>query len=98
MKRFYVFCVIFLSLSSWIHIASAQNVSFSDTNLAAQVRTELGIAVGDPIPETSVAGMLSLTASGLSISDLTGLEFATRLTGLDLSDNNKPCNFRSCRK
>ena len=88
MKHFYVLWVIFLSLSSWVHIASAQNVNFPDANLAAKVRTELGLSVNVDIPETRVAGMTILDARALMISDITGLEYATNLISLELSSNS----------
>ncbi len=62
-------------------------VSFTDTALAAAVRRALGIASEASILTNALASLMSLTASGDDISDLTGLEYATGLTDLVLSNN-----------
>ncbi len=62
-------------------------VTFTDTALAASVRRVLGIASEASILTNALASLMSLTASGDDISDLTGLEYATGLTGLVLSNN-----------
>ncbi len=62
-------------------------VAFTDTALVSAVRSALGIASGASILSNTLASLTSLTASADSISDLTGLEYATGLTSLDLSDN-----------
>ena len=62
-------------------------VVFRDTNLEAAVKSALRIAVLDPILEDTLLTLESLTATGEAIVDLTGLEEATGLTDLDLSDN-----------
>ncbi len=62
-------------------------VAFTDTALASAVRSALGIASGASILSNTLASLTSLTASADSISDLTGLEYATGLRSLNLSDN-----------
>ena len=62
-------------------------VVFTDTALAAAVRSALRIASGAPILADALAALTSLTASSDSITDLTGLEYATGLERLDLGDN-----------
>ena len=67
--------------------ASAQvSVNFADANLETAVRTALGIPSG-PILDTEMATLVDFDASGAGISDLTGIEFATNLTGLFLGSN-----------
>ena len=62
-------------------------VVFADTGLAAAVRSALRISSSAPIPPDVLATLSSLTASRRSITDLTGLEYATDLKSLDLGDN-----------
>jgi hypothetical protein len=59
-------------------------VYFVDANLKARVEARLGKT--DPTP-TDMLGLTSLTAQGRGITDLTGLEYATNLTNLDLLMN-----------
>ena len=93
MKRIYRVCAIssvlslLINISGWLSETAAQNVDFPDTNLAAVVRTELGISATDPITQTALAELPILNANGARITDLTGLEHATGLTGLALHDN-----------
>jgi internalin A len=61
-------------------------VSIPDANLLQAIRDALGKQEGD-ITTDDMLSLMSLTAAGLSIGDLTGLEFATNLTFLDLSSN-----------
>ncbi len=60
------------------------SVYFADPNLQAAVEAELGIT--DPYA-ADMLGLIMLDANDLGISDLTGLEFATNLTELDLHGN-----------
>ena len=63
-------------------------VEIPDTNLAAALRAVLpSVSNGDPIFPGDMEKLTRLTASGSTISDLTGLETATGLTDLTLSDN-----------
>ena len=63
-------------------------VEIPDTNLAAALRTALpSVSNGDPIFPEDMEKLTRLTASGSTISDLTGLETATGLTELTLSNN-----------
>ena len=63
-------------------------VQIPDTNLAAALRTQIGLPTDDPIFPGDMEGITTLTASNRSIDDLTGLETATGLTDLTLSNNN----------
>ena len=62
-------------------------VVFTDSGLAAAVRSALRIGSDAPIPEDALAALTNLTASRRSITDLTGLEYATGLEDLDLGNN-----------
>ena len=59
-------------------------VSIPDENLRAVIESHLNKASGAPITQGEMAALTRLDASNANISDLTGLEFATRLTNLDL--------------
>ena len=88
MKQLYIFVIFTIILGSWNLDVSAQNVNFPDANLAAVVRTKLGLAADANIPQTSLAEMTTLnTAFNVGVTDLTGLEYATALTELTLSRN-----------
>ncbi len=63
-------------------------VDFPDSNLRAAVETGLSKAEGAPITPSEMVIFSCLTVPGASIHNLTGLESATNLTGLDLLDNN----------
>ena len=62
-------------------------VVFSDTALAAAVRSALRIGADAKIYPDSLAALTSFTATDKGIADLTGLEEATGLNTLDLGDN-----------
>ena len=87
MKNLYVIMFFTVILGSWNLNASAQNVSFPDANLAAKVRTALGLASGANIPLTSLQGLDSLSANSAAITNLIGLEQATGLERLYLNNN-----------
>ena len=61
-------------------------IVFPDADLEAAIRDALGIPVGD-ITTTDMATLTFLDATGRGIQNLTGLEHATSLTSLWLSDN-----------
>ena len=93
MKYCYTLCIVLAVLSILINLsgglpeAAAQNVDFPDTNLAAAVRDALNLGPTDPIPQTDLAGLTLLYADNAGISNLTGLEQATGLFGLNLHSN-----------
>ena len=80
--RFTVFLLIFLSMPL---MATAQTVDIHDANLRAAIEVALNKRVDAPITADEMATLGQLTAKNANISDLTGLEFATNLTELDLS-------------
>ena len=59
-------------------------VDIPDPNLRAAIEINLGKAEGDPIASVEMENLTVLEARNANISDLTGLEFATNLTNLDL--------------
>ena len=63
-------------------------VAIPDANLRAAIEDALNKAGGAPITQAEMATLDSLEASDADIADLTGLEFATNLTWLDLASNN----------
>ena len=62
-------------------------VYIPDANLRAVIRSALGKSRFAPITTTDIASLTTLDASNRNIRDLTGLEFATNLTELNLVDN-----------
>ena len=67
-------------------------VNFADTNLKDAVEAALGIS--DPTPTDMLALTTVLDASSRGILDLTGIEYATNLTGLYLQKNQiVSCHF-----
>ena len=69
-------------------IVSEDVVDISDPNLRAAVETIFGKAPGDPITASDIAALVQVAAPNANITDLTGLEGATNLTWLDLSNNS----------
>lgn len=61
---------------------------FADSKLAAAVASSLGKKVGDSISSKDVAKLTSVTASGLGITSLSGIESFPNVTKL-VADNNK---------
>lgn len=68
----------------------AEIVDFPDENLAAAVADAIGKPLDEDIEDTDLVGVgfTNLSAPAKEITDLTGLEFATDLTSLDLSGNH----------
>ena len=97
MKRVCTFFIILIALSCWTSVADAQTVRMPDANLAAVVRDALGLAPGAPITRQAMQRLTSLNAQSSKvrevtgqegwIENITGLEQATQLTTLFLSNN-----------
>ena len=62
-------------------------VNIPDANLRAVILNVLGKTSFAPITTTDMANLTTLDASNRNIRNLTGLEFATNLTELNLADN-----------
>ena len=89
LRCLHIFLIFNVLLGGWQLTASAQTVNFPDDNLAAAVRSQLGLADHEDI---TIEHMKTPTFTYLDcwrrgITDLTGLEHATNLTHLDLSRN-----------
>ncbi len=65
----------------------AQTVNIPDPNLRAKIEAALGKGSGATITTADMATLTELDAPNANISDLTGLEYATNLTRLDLDEN-----------
>ena len=70
-------------------------VDIPNPNLRTAVETALGKAEGDLITPSEMTALTRLEAQNTNISDLTGLEHATNLTNLDLSDEYLEAEKRS---
>ena len=68
-------------------IDNSPQVKMPDANLAAAVQQELGLAASTLITEQVMQKLTILGASDREITNLTGLEHATRLVRLDLWEN-----------
>ena len=66
---------------------SAQIVEIPDPNLRQAIRETLQLPDGVPITQLEMSRLRELEAEQREITDLTGLEFATNVTGLFLSEN-----------
>jgi uncharacterized membrane protein len=66
----------------------ATPVTMPDQNLRAAVNQALGRGSMDQITQGDLANLTTLNASGLGISNLTGLQLATNLINANLSNNN----------
>ncbi len=64
-----------------------QTVTYPDENLEAAVRDALGKPVGEEITVAELATLTTLVAESSDITDLSGLEYCTDLTGLGLQGN-----------
>ena len=63
-------------------------VAIPDANLRAVIEDNLGKERGAPITRGDMSTLARLDAPNANISDLTGLEYAIRLTRLDLINNS----------
>ena len=80
-----IFSLLTLLLTT--SIAGAQEVVFPDSNLEAAIREAIGKPTGK-IDEVDLVGLTTLDAENRGISELSGLEYCTDLTWLNLNDNN----------
>ena len=72
-----------------VDITLPRPVTIRDDNLAAALRIEIGLLTDDPIFPEDMEGLTTFTASNQNIETLTGLETATALTSLTLSNNER---------
>ena len=71
-----------------LRLEALAEVAIPDPNLRAAIATALGKPQSASIVRGAMETLTELDASDASISNLTGLEFATKLTSLDLGGNN----------
>jgi len=64
------------------------NVLIADNNLRAAINTALGRNAMDSLDRSDLLRLIHLTAVGLNINNLTGLEAAKNLQSVDLRNNN----------
>jgi len=62
-------------------------VTFTDSALEAAIRTRLGIPQPMPVTQEAMLGLTDLTAEGLGIKSLEGLQYAHNLRNLNLYEN-----------
>ncbi|PPA28450.1 hypothetical protein C3737_19220 [Aeromonas jandaei] len=67
---------------------NAEIINFPDKNMEAAVKSALGIAVADPVTTQDMLALDRLNAVGKHIENLAGLQFATNLVALDVTDND----------
>ena len=79
-----VMCILLGALSP---IVDAEPVHIPDPHLRAAVALALKKEAGAPITPADMASLEALEALKSDIRDLTGIEFATNLTKLELGDN-----------
>ena len=82
--RFTFFLLMYLTLPP---TATAQVIDIPDPNLRAAIENALEVAAGAPITVDDMATLTHLEAHNANISDLTGLEFATKLAHLYFPEN-----------
>ena len=68
--------------------ASAQEIEIPDPNLRQAIRERLELPDEVPITQTEMLRLEKLTAKGVEIENITGLEYATNLKSLALAVNN----------
>ena len=92
MKKFLftvsVYCILFFTFLYQANAGPNDAVSIPDAALRTAIETKLGKSSGDTITESEMNGMTgSLKVNYVSVSDLTGLEHATGITELGISNN-----------
>ena len=80
--------IFFICAISFLLGSVAEAVDIPDASLRALIEEVLGKAADASITEEELLTLTTLHASPGSISDITGLEFATNLTELNLRLNN----------
>ena len=70
-------------------------VDIPDSNLREAIETALGVVLSNPIALSEMAALTRLEARNANISDLTGLEFATNLTRLELGPERVADEWRN---
>ena len=71
-----------------VRVELATEIDIPDSNLRAAIAAEIGVSPNTPIYRGPLETLTRLNASNTNISDLTGLEFATKLTELNIMANS----------
>ena len=89
MKGFYRLFVVITALSCCLNLASAQDETewMPDENLRTAVRQALNIAADSSLTQQAMQALTILNAENGEITDIKGLEHATRLEVLNLGTN-----------
>lgn len=72
---------------AFVYAEEAAKEWMPDETLRAAVREELGLPAAAPLTKDQMQRIVSLYLKDKGISDITGLEFATNITELDISQN-----------
>ena len=99
MKNFYhIFAILLLfTLFAFTIAALAQDiepVNIPDKNLEQVIRKQIGLPDTTPLTPIHMQMLLRLVALDASITDITGLEFATNLEILGLTNNKQLSDIR----
>ena len=100
MKRIFLFLPFLLVLIFGAAV-SAQNIEMvhiPDKNLEQAIREEIGISDTIPLTPAHMKMLTRLVAFDLSITDITGLEYAANLQQLDLRNNKQLSDIRPIAK
>jgi hypothetical protein len=89
------FCAVSIAASfAFIGTANAADVTIPDTNLAKVIRSDLGIAAGQPITDEAMLSLTDLFVPALSgVTSLEGLQYASNLNSFGISDAWLDQNF-----
>ena len=84
---FYRFLILSVVATLFIPQVHAQVVDIPDPNLRQAIRETLQLPVNTPITQQDMLQLTELWAASSSITNLTGLEYATNLDYLNVGDN-----------
>jgi len=79
---------VFAAIDGTAGIDNQTLVDIPDSNLRAAINAQLGRNSMDNLSRNDLARLITLSANGAGIVDLTGLEWAVNLTTADLQNNN----------
>jgi len=88
MRKVFIFTIGGLMLAVSAVCRAEDPVYFADANLKAAVEAQLGITNPTPTNMLGLTSFFGVTPSGNAIFDITGLEYATNLTYLNMGWNN----------
>ena len=77
----------FIILIHWCSTVSAQVIDIPDPNLESAIREELNLPDESPLTQAEMLQLTRLDARDSQIANLTGLKYATNLTGMTLPYN-----------